>query len=175
MKERIYRGEVNAGTPVRFSVTVYIGPAWETGERRPLTHHRRHSPDGFAWGYGGSGPSELARCLLIDALGDEALCPDCGGIGSLVWDQEISDFVRPSGDGEVAAAHSVDPDAVMLCDRCSDGIRELPYHDFKVDVVAKLPMDRDFTLSRTTILEWLTAHDPLSAGLAERVREQAGV
>lgn len=34
-----------------------------------LEHHVLHSPDGFAWGYGGSGPSELARCLLIDALG----------------------------------------------------------------------------------------------------------
>ena len=31
-----------------------------------LVHHVRHSPDGFEWGYGGSGPSELARCILID-------------------------------------------------------------------------------------------------------------
>ena len=29
----------------------------------------RHSPDGFEWGYGGSGPAELARALLI------AVCP----------------------------------------------------------------------------------------------------
>lgn len=34
-----------------------------------LEHSVRHSPDGFSWGYGGSGPTELARCLLIDALG----------------------------------------------------------------------------------------------------------
>jgi hypothetical protein len=33
---------------------------------RPLTHHVRHSPSGFAWGYGGSGPAELARCVLLD-------------------------------------------------------------------------------------------------------------
>lgn len=26
---------------------------------------RRHSPDGFEWGYGGSGPAELARAILI--------------------------------------------------------------------------------------------------------------
>lgn len=26
-----------------------------------------HSPDGFAWGYGGSGPSQLALALLLDA------------------------------------------------------------------------------------------------------------
>ena len=33
---------------------------------RPLAHHVRHSPDGFSWGYAGSGPSELARCILLD-------------------------------------------------------------------------------------------------------------
>lgn len=36
---------------------------------RPLEHHVRHSPDGFNWGYGGSGPSDLARCILIDYFG----------------------------------------------------------------------------------------------------------
>jgi hypothetical protein len=29
-----------------------------------------HSPDGFAWGYGGSGPAQLAFALALDALGD---------------------------------------------------------------------------------------------------------
>jgi len=34
-----------------------------------------HSPDGFAWGYGGSGPAQLALALLFDVLGvsEEAL------------------------------------------------------------------------------------------------------
>ena len=31
-----------------------------------------HSPDGFEWGYGGSGPAQLALALLADALGDDA-------------------------------------------------------------------------------------------------------
>lgn len=35
----------------------------------PLPHLVRHSPDGFNWGYAGSGPAELARSLLIDYLG----------------------------------------------------------------------------------------------------------
>jgi hypothetical protein len=38
--------------------------------RTVLRHHVHHSPDGFAWGYGGSGPSELARCILRDLLGE---------------------------------------------------------------------------------------------------------
>jgi len=32
----------------------------------PLTLIGRHSPDGFQWGYGGSGPSETALCILTD-------------------------------------------------------------------------------------------------------------
>lgn len=34
--------------------------------RYPLPHIVRHSPTGFNFGYGGSGPAELARCILID-------------------------------------------------------------------------------------------------------------
>lgn len=28
---------------------------------------RNHSPDGFAWGYGGSGPAQLALAVLLEA------------------------------------------------------------------------------------------------------------
>ena len=33
---------------------------------------RNHSPDGFAWGYGGSGPAQLALALLADAVDAKA-------------------------------------------------------------------------------------------------------
>lgn len=32
-----------------------------------------HSPDGFQWGYGGSGPAQLALAILLDVTGDEEL------------------------------------------------------------------------------------------------------
>ena len=32
---------------------------------------RRHSPDGFAWGYAGSGPAQLALALCADVLKDD--------------------------------------------------------------------------------------------------------
>ncbi len=32
-----------------------------------------HSPTGFSWGYGGSGPSQLALALLLDVTGDAVL------------------------------------------------------------------------------------------------------
>ena len=39
-------------------------------EDKPLRHYERHSPTGFNYGYGGSGPAELARCILIDWFGN---------------------------------------------------------------------------------------------------------
>lgn len=41
----------------------------ELGELDPRHDLRNHSPDGFNWGYGGSGPSQLALALVADHLG----------------------------------------------------------------------------------------------------------
>ena len=57
-----------------------------------------HSPTGFCWGYGGSGPAQLALAILMDHLGD------------------------------------------------TERAKAL-YQDFKWKVIAKLPMDEDFTLT----------------------------
>jgi len=42
----------------------------------PMRHDlRNHSPTGPEWGYGGSGPAQLALAILCDALGEHAgLC-----------------------------------------------------------------------------------------------------
>jgi len=45
-------------------------------EREQLTPERslelaNHSPSGFEWGYGGSGPAQLALALLLDYTDDE--------------------------------------------------------------------------------------------------------
>jgi hypothetical protein len=34
---------------------------------------RRHSPDGFQWGYGGSGPAQLALALCADVWGNDVV------------------------------------------------------------------------------------------------------
>jgi Family of unknown function (DUF6166) len=52
-----------------------VEKVWTDGTRRPLRVRldlRSHSPDGFEWGYGGSGPSQLALALLADCAGDAA-------------------------------------------------------------------------------------------------------
>ena len=43
----------------------------DNGEEYPLEHIERHSPDGFNWGYGGSGPADTALSILTDCLGME--------------------------------------------------------------------------------------------------------
>jgi len=50
-------------------------------EQEQLTPERglalaNHSPSGFEWGYGGSGPAQLALALLLDYTEDEALALD---------------------------------------------------------------------------------------------------
>lgn len=45
-----------------------------TVDGRPLNPRLdlwNHSPTGFEWGYGGSGPAQLALALLADCLGDD--------------------------------------------------------------------------------------------------------
>jgi hypothetical protein len=41
------------------------------GSKAHLVHQVLHSPTGFSWGYGGSGPSDTARSILWDHLGRE--------------------------------------------------------------------------------------------------------
>lgn len=36
-----------------------------------------HSPDGFEWGYGGSGPSQLALAILLDYFNDPDKALSC--------------------------------------------------------------------------------------------------
>lgn len=53
------------------SVLVLDGPPENVvvGPLLPRNDLRNHSPDGFEWGYGGSGPAQLALALLADATG----------------------------------------------------------------------------------------------------------
>lgn len=39
----------------------------------PSLKLRNHSPTGFSWGYGGSGPAQLALAILLKASGDPVL------------------------------------------------------------------------------------------------------
>ena len=46
---------------------------WHDGDGKPLPrclNVARYSPDGFEWGYNGSGPAQLAVALLCDHFGN---------------------------------------------------------------------------------------------------------
>jgi hypothetical protein len=67
-------------TPIRFVGSVPAAGEWAVhvqeggGAMLPLKpgfeHGVRHSPDGFAWGYPGSGPAQLAFAMCLYVLKD---------------------------------------------------------------------------------------------------------
>lgn len=63
---KIYHGtrkESGAVVTVTFgSVTKNLDPRFDL---------RNHSPTGFEWGYGGSGPAQLALAILADHFGND--------------------------------------------------------------------------------------------------------
>ncbi len=112
-----------------------------------VRHVPKHSPTGMQWGYGGSGAADCARSLLLAAIGDDAArCPTCAGRGRVAV---------LSADDDVPfdpMVHS--PDQAMGCLDCDgDGVRALPYQDFKFAFVAGWG-DR-WSMTRSAILTWL--------------------
>src|SRR5947208_14776729 len=43
---------------------------------KPRQKINNHSPDGFSWGYGGSGPAQLALAILLDVYGDATIASE---------------------------------------------------------------------------------------------------
>lgn len=65
--KKTYTGQRNRGT----RNTVWVDAGHIVYDLPTRTDLRNHSPDGFEWGYGGSGPAQLALAVLCDALQDE--------------------------------------------------------------------------------------------------------
>lgn len=43
----------------------------------PSQKIRNHSPDGFNWGYGGSGPAQLSLAICLSLYGEKGSNPSC--------------------------------------------------------------------------------------------------
>lgn len=75
---KVYEGSPSTDGPGQ--VTIVTPTHLGSATRAPLPPRNdlyNHSPDGFAWGYGGSGPGQLALAMLADALiPDVQLFPD---------------------------------------------------------------------------------------------------
>jgi hypothetical protein len=127
-----------------------------------LPHMRGHAGTEFAWGYGGSGPAELARCLLLAVLGPAAACPACHGAARMVIGEDGREV--PCGS---ARADEADPAMVVLCQQCDDGYRAVPHQKFKAQVVAAWDQDAEWSIDRVRVITWLRDTAPQLAAAAE--------
>jgi hypothetical protein len=59
------------GTRTEHGAAVIVNENGECRALDPRHDLRNHSASGFEWGYGGSGPAQLALALAADVLGDD--------------------------------------------------------------------------------------------------------
>jgi len=82
-------GKFYQGRRIGRSVVVHVKEersAWH----KPLTHVNVHSPDGFEWGYPGSGPADLALAILTDFFDEKP--------------KEVQTYAKGVGQGEPSPA-----------------------------------------------------------------------
>jgi len=105
-----------------------VGAVIENGKNlNPLTHVVMHSPTGFEYGYGGSGPSDLALSILVDYFGESKL-----------WKKTmVHDFPTVSKK-ELEASSSVKH-----------------YQEFKQDFIQNRGRNEWFVISEGEITDWL--------------------
>lgn len=118
----------------------------EDGTRTPLERHVVYHVAGeewIEWGYGGSGPAELAINLLVDVVGpDDARCGRCRG----------RRYFRSSVCGECGGT-GVGSDLLRL------------HQDLKWAWIAGLP-ERRWTLEADALRAWILVHLPRDSRLA---------
>ena len=144
--ERVYRGLWARDGGL---VTIEDADGTITGV---LAHVVRHSRSGLAWGYSGSGPADLARSLIIDALEHEARCSTCAGTG--IWDAALG--LSVDADELTEEAHE---EFVGTCPDCDDGWSPLVgriYQRLKIAVISTLPPEGDWCMSRAEVVAFVS-------------------
>ncbi|WP_432705662.1 DUF6166 domain-containing protein [Actinoallomurus iriomotensis] len=130
------------------------------GNYKPLPHQIRHSPAGFNCGYNGNGPRDLALSLLTDVL--------------FTSTQEGRLHAPSHGQRNGFAPSAAPPEnstATLEPGRCDIRPQHLPYLYFAEQIVAQLPPDKAWSLSRQEITRWLASEDRRSP-LCERRNER---
>jgi hypothetical protein len=135
-EEVIYRGHGNENPAGGRLVTIET-PEGET--LGVLRHVVKHSPTGYTWGYGGSGPADLALSLLVDAVGDESRCPVCKGTQRVIFVDSAAEPVAYDPDDPRHVRIAEDSEGPLVCWDCENGRRPLPYQAFKREFVAVFP------------------------------------
>ena len=122
------------------------------GSHASMVQVRSESP--FSWGYAGSGPAELARCLLIHALGPRSRCVVCEGTGQVVYGPDGKEYSVAEAQDQLPGTDWAE--AVSGCMACEDGCAVMPamYQQFKFEVVAKFTPEQPWSMPQTEILDW---------------------
>lgn len=104
---------------------------------RPRHDLFNHSPDGFAWGYGGSGPAQLALAILADHL------------TRVPADRQLARrlVARPGAEVPEMSDHNPDNDP--------DALAIIAHQSFKWAVVQAIPMVEGFSLSTEDVTKAL--------------------
>jgi len=95
----------------------------------PQLRLRNHSPTGFSWGYGGSGPAQLALAILVDYFKNKPK-------------EFVQDRLQETPFDKILEPH--ERLAVQL------------YQDFKFKVIGRLTQDLAFTLTEAEVEQALT-------------------
>ena len=122
-------------------------------ELGPLTHYPLHAvPGSLTWGYGGAGPADLARSILIAVLGEDARCRTCAGTAHVLARLEGNRFVYEPYDRS-----RIGTGIAQYCPECEAGIKLLgaDYQAFKWARVAGWPGEREFRISVAEVHEWM--------------------
>jgi Family of unknown function (DUF6166) len=112
----------------------------------PLPHHIKDSPQGYGWGYIGTGPSDLARSILVAVLGCDARCKTCGGTGQT---RDDADADHPG------TVERPTPTRLARCPRCTNGIAAPWVDRFRREYVARWPIDQPWRIAGGEIRAWL--------------------
>jgi hypothetical protein len=123
-------------------VKVYVITSTENKglQREPLKHVMIHSPDGFEWGYNGSGPADLALSILADFFGEN---PTPGELRQGRHTITVEDWAGANTEPEVAELME---QKRLKCSR---------YHQpFKEAFVAKFAKE-SWTLEEGTVRRWV--------------------
>jgi hypothetical protein len=103
-------------------------------------HVVKHSPTGMGWGYGGSGPADCARSLLIAALGGPARALLCSGSGKVAYRPDDGEEPQPVTYDPAASPEEYEAARLTVTHcwqwNCDEGYVRLPYQDFKSEHVA---------------------------------------
>ena len=113
----------------------------------PLPHYGKDSPEGYGWGYIGTGPSDLARSILVAVLGRDARCNTCEGTGQT--------REHAGGGADTAETAGRARTGVIHCDRCTGGIYTPWIDRFRREYVARWPIDQPWRIAGGEIREWL--------------------